>query len=248
MAEFGTPRRLRTDNGAEYTANKFKDYCRDSKIKQEFTVPETPEQNGVAERFNRKLPKRCWVRALSTAAHIRNLTVTTGSSQGKSHFKLFIGKPPRRNHLFFLAAPHVMKRKVNLKKLGSRSVKAKFIGYDDRSTAYTSCKNVTQKRSSKHAMLSSRKAKYSPPSAKETINTENPNLVSPNMDFEDDRSNDENTNIPVQDRVGENNTATLVVLNQPEIEGKPEEKKSHYPEKAETVAHRKDMDYPTLST
>ena len=78
-------------------------YCRDSKIKQEYTAPETPQQNGVAERFNRtlvkmgrslliqaKLPKRYWVRALSTAAHIRNLTVTA-YSQRKSPFELFIG-------------------------------------------------------------------------------------------------------------------------------------------------------------
>ena len=93
VAEFGTPRRLRTDNGAEYTVKKFKDYYRDSGIKQEFTVSETPQQDGMVERFNRtlvemerslliqaKLPKRYWVRALSTAvlsaAHIRNLTVT----------------------------------------------------------------------------------------------------------------------------------------------------------------------------
>ena len=55
VAESGTPQRLRTDNGAEYTSKQFKDYCRDSKIKQEFTVPETPQQNGVAERFNRTL-------------------------------------------------------------------------------------------------------------------------------------------------------------------------------------------------
>ena len=189
-----------------------------------------------------KLPKRCWVRALSTAAHIRNLTVTTGSSKGKATLNFSL-----ENHQDETTS-HVTKRKVNLKKLDSRPLKAKFIGYDDKSTDYTSCKNVTQKRSSELAMLSSRKAKYSPPSAKETINTENPNLVSPNMDFEDDRSNDGNTNIPVQDKVGENNATTPVVLNQPEIEGNPEGRISHYPEKAETVAHRKDMDYPTLST
>ena len=32
VAESGSPRRLRTDNGAEYTAKKFTDYCRDSKM------------------------------------------------------------------------------------------------------------------------------------------------------------------------------------------------------------------------
>ena len=52
VAENGTPRTLRSDNGAEYTSRKFKEFCRDSKVKQEFTVPETPQQNGVAERFN----------------------------------------------------------------------------------------------------------------------------------------------------------------------------------------------------
>ncbi len=54
VAESGTPRRLRTEM-EQSTSKQFKNYCRDSKIKQEFTVPETPQQNGVAERFNRTL-------------------------------------------------------------------------------------------------------------------------------------------------------------------------------------------------
>ena len=43
------------------------------------------------------------------------------------------------------------------------------------------------------------------------------------MDFEDDRSNDDDTKIPVQGRVGENDTTTHVVQNQHEIEENPEE-------------------------
>ena len=240
VAEFGKPR-LRTDNGAEYTANKFKDYCRDSRIKQEFTVPETPQQNGVAARFNRtlvemgrslliqaKLPKLYWVRALSTAAHIRNLTVTACSSQGKSPFEVFTGKQPRRNHRVFGCTAYVMKRKDNLKKLDPRSVEAKFIGYDDKSTAY-----ILQEFESKKVIRARnvifKESEIQSLSAKESINTENPNLVSPNMDFEDDLSNDENTKIPVQDKAGENNTATPVVQNQPETEGNPEEEKIPLP-------------------
>ena len=112
VAENGTPITLRTDNGAEYTSNKFKEFCRDSKIKQEFTVPETPQQNGVAERFNRtivemgrclliqaKLSKKYWVRALDTATHVQNLTVSANSNEGKSPFELFTGKTAKRNHL-----------------------------------------------------------------------------------------------------------------------------------------------------
>ena len=49
------------------------------------------------------------------------------------------------------------------------------------------------------------------------------------MDFEDDRSNDENTKIPFQDKVGEDNTATPVVQNQPETEGNPGEEKIPLP-------------------
>ena len=235
VAESGSPRRLRTDNGAEYTAKKFTDYCRDSKIKQEYTVPETPQQNGVAERFNRtlvemgrslliqaKLPKRYWVRALSTAAHIRNLTVTA-NSQGKSPFELFTGKPPRRNHLrVFGCTAYVMKRKINLTKLDLRSVKAKFIGYDDRSTAYI-LQEFDSKKVIKARNVIFRESEIQSFSAKETISLENPNLVSPNMDFYDDRSKDEDTKIPVQGGVGENNAAIPVVQNQFEVEGDPNE-------------------------
>ena len=37
----------------EYTNKNFKNFCTNNKIKFEYTVPETPEQNGVAERYNR---------------------------------------------------------------------------------------------------------------------------------------------------------------------------------------------------
>ena len=91
VAENGTPGTLRTDNGAE--------------LKQEFTVLETPAQNGVAGRFNRtivemgrclliqaKLSEKYWVRALDTDTYIRNLTVSANSNEGKSPFELFTGK------------------------------------------------------------------------------------------------------------------------------------------------------------
>lgn len=46
---------LRTDNGGEYTSNKFEKYLKDEGIRHEKTVPKTPKQNGVAERLNRTL-------------------------------------------------------------------------------------------------------------------------------------------------------------------------------------------------
>ena len=46
---------LRMDNGGEYCSKAFKQYCKREGIQHEFTVPKTPEQNGVAEQMNRTL-------------------------------------------------------------------------------------------------------------------------------------------------------------------------------------------------
>lgn len=69
---------LRSDNGGEYTSDKFTKFCADKGILHEFTVPYCPQQNGVAERLNRtimegarsmlyqaKLPLDFWAEAVA---------------------------------------------------------------------------------------------------------------------------------------------------------------------------------------
>ena len=51
----GTPKKLRQDNAKEFLSEQFKTYCLDAGILQEKTIPETPQQNGLAERCNRTL-------------------------------------------------------------------------------------------------------------------------------------------------------------------------------------------------
>ncbi|CAL9009245.1 unnamed protein product, partial [Prunus brigantina] len=46
---------LRSDNGGEYKSDPFFKVCQDEGIVRHFTVRETPQQNGVAERMNRTL-------------------------------------------------------------------------------------------------------------------------------------------------------------------------------------------------
>ena len=46
---------LRTDNGGEYTSNKFEEFLKREGVLHECTVPKTPEQNGIVERLNRTL-------------------------------------------------------------------------------------------------------------------------------------------------------------------------------------------------
>eukprot|EP00253_Pinus_taeda_P002143 PITA_02143 len=47
--------KLRSDNGGEYVNNKFINFCTENGIQMQYSVPYTPQQNGVAERKNRTL-------------------------------------------------------------------------------------------------------------------------------------------------------------------------------------------------
>ncbi len=80
---------LRSDNGGEYRSHAMKDHCKKNGIRQEFTIPHNPEQNGMAERANRTLVEmtRCmlqdsgmrkqyWGEAIKTAEYIRNMVST----------------------------------------------------------------------------------------------------------------------------------------------------------------------------
>ena len=50
IAPCGGVKRLRTDNGTEYTAECFQNLMRKRGIKHEFSAPYSPHQNGTAER------------------------------------------------------------------------------------------------------------------------------------------------------------------------------------------------------
>lgn len=43
---------LRLNNGGEYTTHQFKEYCQQYGLIHETLCPQTPQQNGVAERKN----------------------------------------------------------------------------------------------------------------------------------------------------------------------------------------------------
>ena len=78
-------RRIRTDNGREYVNQSFKDFCTEHGLLHQFTVPHTPQQNGVAERKNRTLREMAncmiqsqamsssfWANAINCANYIQN--------------------------------------------------------------------------------------------------------------------------------------------------------------------------------
>ncbi|OAE20507.1 hypothetical protein AXG93_948s1140 [Marchantia polymorpha subsp. ruderalis] len=51
-------KKLRSDNGLEFCSEQFDSFCRLSGIQRHHTVANTPQQNGLAERFNRTIMER----------------------------------------------------------------------------------------------------------------------------------------------------------------------------------------------
>ena len=102
---------LRDDKGGEYMSNAFEAYCTEHGIARQHSVRNRPQQNGVAERFNRTLaegltamlaesglPSSFWGEALSSLVHVLN-RCPTSALPGKTPFEVFYGKKPDVSHL-----------------------------------------------------------------------------------------------------------------------------------------------------
>ncbi|GBN13402.1 Retrovirus-related Pol polyprotein from transposon TNT 1-94 [Araneus ventricosus] len=78
-------KRVRSDNGTEFSADYCEQYLLDEGIEIERTNTYSPEMNGVAQRYNRtiiklvrallhesKLPKNLWAEFVNTKNYLRN--------------------------------------------------------------------------------------------------------------------------------------------------------------------------------
>ncbi|KAK8934286.1 hypothetical protein KSP39_PZI015019 [Platanthera zijinensis] len=133
-------RYIRSDNGGEYTSNAFLQECQKSGIDHHFTVRETPQQNGVAERMNRTLVEkvRCmlsnsgmdrvfWAEAMDYACHLVNRLPS--AAIGKlTPMEKWSGHPARDyEHLRIFGCPAYYH--VRNDKLEPRAQKAVFLGF-----------------------------------------------------------------------------------------------------------------------
>ena len=57
IAQHGSPIRIVSDQGAQFTSGKYLKFCSDFGIKHQFTTPYHPRANGMDERFNGTLVK-----------------------------------------------------------------------------------------------------------------------------------------------------------------------------------------------
>ncbi|GKD87118.1 putative ribonuclease H-like domain-containing protein [Tanacetum coccineum] len=81
---------IRCDNGTEFKNNDMNQFCGMKRIKREFSVSKTPQQNRVAKRKNRTLieaartmladsllPTAFWAKAVNTACYVQNRVLGT---------------------------------------------------------------------------------------------------------------------------------------------------------------------------
>nr|GEV50690.1 retrovirus-related Pol polyprotein from transposon TNT 1-94 [Tanacetum cinerariifolium] len=97
---------IRNDNGSEFKNNDLNQFYMMKRIKREFSVPRTPQQNGIAKRKNRTLIKAAktmladlllpipfWAEAVNTACYVQNRALVT-KPQNKTPYELLHCRTP----------------------------------------------------------------------------------------------------------------------------------------------------------
>nr|GEV75679.1 hypothetical protein [Tanacetum cinerariifolium] len=97
---------IQSDNGTEFKNSALNQFCELKGIKREFSVPRTPQQNGIAERKNMTLIKAArtmladsllpipfWAEAVNTACYVQNSVLVT-KPHNKTLYELLHGRSP----------------------------------------------------------------------------------------------------------------------------------------------------------
>ena len=124
----------------------FEELCKTHGILRHRTVRNTLQQNGVAERMNRTLlekvrclwfitgmPKMFWGEALSTVAHLVNMSPSTTINL-KCPAEKWIGRKLNIDYLKVFGCEAYAHQSEG--KLDPRSIKCVFVGYQDGTKGY----------------------------------------------------------------------------------------------------------------
>ena len=146
IIDVGTPRTLVSDGALEFKSKQFNDVCRTSGIKQQYSAPYTPEENGKIERAwgtvtgmarcmmaTAGVPKQLWPYALSTAVYLKNRSIH--SAHNRTPFEMFHGMKPDISQLHIFGCKAFVLNEVR-KKLDSKAREAVLLGYSHNSKTY----------------------------------------------------------------------------------------------------------------
>ncbi|KAL6342265.1 hypothetical protein AAG906_006890 [Vitis piasezkii] len=137
---------VRSDRGGEYYGrfiesgqhlSVFALFLREHGIIANYTMPGTPEQNGVVESMmsNSTLLEFLWGETLKIVVHILNRVPS--KVVPKTPYELWVGRKPTLNYLHVWGCPFEAKNfNPQIKKLDSKTISCNFIGYPERSKGF----------------------------------------------------------------------------------------------------------------
>lgn len=136
---------LHCDNGGEYTSKEWKLFSQQEGFQIRYTVPYTPEQNGVAERLNRtlfnttrcflndnpSLVKSLWAELVRTACYIKNRLPCSANQNFKSPYEMLFDKQPSIEHLRVIGSKCYSHNTGRISgKLDERATQCILVGYE----------------------------------------------------------------------------------------------------------------------
>jgi hypothetical protein len=138
------PKIIRTDNGKEYVNQELSNWCRNQGLMFEFAAPYSPQQNGVAEHYNRTLeelmramlearnsPLSLWLAAIQHAAYLRNCSYTCAIAN-KTPYERWFRQRPDVAHFYEFGIPvHVLQDGENQSKIEPKALTHTFVSFDD---------------------------------------------------------------------------------------------------------------------
>ncbi|MCO5579080.1 hypothetical protein L7F22_032932 [Adiantum nelumboides] len=136
---------LRSDNGGEYVSHEFRDYCLDLGIVRQFSVPHTPQQNGLAERkwgtlFNAArsmmqvagLSQSFWEEATATACYLQN-RMPSKTLPNVTPYQRWTNEKPDLTHVRIFGTPCYSLIPAEARtKLDPRAERCILMGYGER--------------------------------------------------------------------------------------------------------------------
>nr|GEZ45426.1 ribonuclease H-like domain-containing protein [Tanacetum cinerariifolium] len=140
---------IRSDNGTEFKNSDLNQFCGMKGIKREYSIPRTPQQNGIAERKNRTLieaartmlvdlllPIPFWTEAVNTACYVQNKVLVT-KTHNKTPYELLHGRTPSIGFMRPFGCPVTVLNTLDfLSKFEGKVDEGFLVGYSVNSKAF----------------------------------------------------------------------------------------------------------------
>jgi hypothetical protein len=147
---------VRSDNGTEFKNTNIEEYLDEEGIGHEFSVPYTPQQNGIVERKNRTLIEAArtmldeyktsdsfWAEAINTACHAIN-RLYLHKLRHKTSYELLTGKNPNVSYFrVFGCKCFILNKKPKSSKLAPKVDEGIFLGYASNAHGYRALNKTT---------------------------------------------------------------------------------------------------------